>query len=641
MNRNAGNVGYRWALSALATVLMALAGASSASAGVADREADPIVLTGAQAPGLIGIAPNEVVAFRWNGAWKQIPVQVDERKIADYRVIRQMSRGSDSKELKTEAYADPNTYAGADGVAQMTTTSPSVPVPGTIGDPNLDQDDEIAVMSKDSGASAAGKPDPAGVDGTTRTPVRIKDPLGTGTVNYFYLFRKTADLDPAAGTDYVSYRWKFEPALIPGYFKEAGVSGPGYDFDGIDDLSVYPPANPEASSVETSSYSQTFPGKWLVEGMKITKGAATGGDILDGDKSIALGPAGCSRNELTFSRGGGGFIAAIDGPVRAIRSYIGANSGTFTQRDQIYYQDQVQTTTYLRVHPGIGNLILAADYSQKAFSMIYRNSLNPNGVEVDGVPDDVAKGELSWEQVSGVQGSVTQIARVTTDIPITATSYYQDNLSPPAGDNSILCSGDDHAIGASGPWVKGTEPYNTDPTRTEPLKHLTADRTTYIDPPDTAKEEAIHHSQQVDSPLVISTGAGTDPTVPITDPDPDPPGTPGRTNWVGLKVRVLPSRMKAGIGDRKVFRVKVRNVGDLLGKKVKVCPKARDRLVRTSRCKKLKKLRPGKSAGFRFRARLRRAAAGKRKVRVRFRAKAAGSKARGSSGVMLTTPFRR
>ena len=67
-------------------------------------------------------------------------------------------------------------------------------------------------------------------------------------------------------------------------------------------------------------------------------GGATGVDILDGDKAQVS--YGCGRSEVTFSRRGGGFIANIDGPVRAIRSYIGANSGTYTQRDHVYYQQQ-------------------------------------------------------------------------------------------------------------------------------------------------------------------------------------------------------------------------------------------------------------------------------------------------------------
>ena len=634
----AGN-SYRWVLSTLAVLMLGLTAVSPADAGISGREADPVVLTGAQTPALVGISPDEVVAFRWFGSWKQIPVQVDERKIADYRVIRQ---DMGHAEFRAEVYTDPGTWTGADGVPQMTVGSPSTPVAGTTGDANLDQDDEIALMSKDAGISAAGKPNPAGVDGSSRTPVRIKDPLATGGVGYVYLFEKTADLDPSAGTEYVSYDWTFDPALVPGYLAEPGIPGPGYDFGSFaeDELSSGPPKNPEASVISTDFYEQTFPGRWMVDGLRIKAGSATGVDILDGDKTT-VGPAGCGRNELTFSRGGGGFIAAVNGPVRAIRSYIGANSGTYTQRDQIYYQGQVRTITYMRVHPHIDGVISAMDYSEEAKGMTYRDSLNPAGVKIDGVPDNAFSfGRMSWEQVSGPQGSIAVIPRVDTDIePVTVSSYYQDDEDP--GNSSMLCSGDDHAYGASGPMIIGLGPFNTDPTiKTidgQPIatSHLTSDRTTYIDPPSAPKELAIRHSQQVDSPLVISTGAGTEPTGPVEEPDPGPHGQPGRTNWVGLKVSVKPARVKAGIGERKVFRVRVRNVGDLPGKRIRVCPRASDRLVRTGDCQRLKKLRPGKAADFRFSATLRRGAAGKPKVRVRFRAKASKSKPRGSTGLLI------
>jgi hypothetical protein len=642
MNSIRGQCRFGWSLLVAATVLM-LSGSPGAGAavGVPDRGADPVVLTGSSTPALIGIPPGEVVAFRWDGAWKQVPVQVDERKIADYRVIRQLPMSS--KGFKAEVYADPDTYAGADGVAQMSTTSPSVPVPGTEGDPNLDQDDEIALMSKDAGTSAAGKPDPAGVDGITRTPVRIKDPLAPQTLSYLYLFRKSSDLDPAAGTDYVSYDWKFEPALVPGYFKGSGSAGPGYNFGSLGDNVNGPPVNPEASSVETALYEQTFPGRWMVDGLSIKAGSSTGVDILDGDKST-VGPAGCGRNELTFSRGGGGFIAAIDGPIRAIRSYIGANSGTYTQRDQTYYEGRVDTRTFLRVHPGIDNLMIAADYSEAAKGMTYRNSLNPAGVTVDGAPDAPAPGQLAWEQVDGKQGSATFIARVSSDItPLHLTSFYQDDVDPEG--SSMLCSGDDHAFGASGPKVIGTGAYNTDPTisiwdeRPIALSTLTADRHTYIDAPGTTKETAILRSQQVDSPLVLATGAASDPTTEVPDPDPDPGETPGRTSWVGLSVSVKPKHARVRAGVTRTFKVTVRNIGDLTGKELKVCPIVKGKLVRTSDCQKLKKLKSGKAGRFKFRATPRRAAKGK-KLELKFRAKASKSKAR-SAVVMLTIPFGR
>ena len=56
------------------------AGTSGAAATVLpDRESDPVVLTGADAPNLIGSVPSSIVAFRYNGRWAQVPVQVDER----------------------------------------------------------------------------------------------------------------------------------------------------------------------------------------------------------------------------------------------------------------------------------------------------------------------------------------------------------------------------------------------------------------------------------------------------------------------------------------------------------------------------------------------------------------------------------
>ena len=50
-----------------------------------NRPDDPVVVTGAGTPGLVGTAPGDVVAFAWSGSWQQIPVQVDERKLFDLR----------------------------------------------------------------------------------------------------------------------------------------------------------------------------------------------------------------------------------------------------------------------------------------------------------------------------------------------------------------------------------------------------------------------------------------------------------------------------------------------------------------------------------------------------------------------------
>jgi len=637
----------RAAATLLAGSLIMVAGASAAQAaiGLANREADPVVLTGNQIPGLIGAAPSDIVAFRWDGSWKRVPVQVDERKVADLRVIRQ--RPMSNPQFIAEVYADPNTWTGADGTPQRPTGNPvnGDPIPGTTGDPNFDQNDEIAMMSRDAGTSAAGENDPNGVLAKSRTPVRASDPLNPGTDRFLYLFRTSAKLDPSAGQDLVSYDWIFSPPLTDGYLF-------GYDFDGVaegDSGFMHPNsplANPEASVVRTDEYEQTFPARWMVDGLKIKVGGATGVDILDGDKST-VGLAGCGRNEMTFSRGGGGAIANIDGPVRAIRSYIGANSGTFTQRDQIYYEGRVDTNTYLRVHPGITDFVLAMDYSEAAFGMIYRNSQNPAGVTINGKSDASAgttddgvsvDGKLDWDQATGAQGSLTNVTRVDSSIPgLIFRGYYQDTLSPPANMNAILCSGDTHAIGASGPSL--TMPagsWNTDPTLGSAYD-FTGSRTTYYSGPGATAATGNLRSDQVDKPLVLSTGSGIDPDGGKPDPVPPDPGKPGRQNWVGLKVTARPANIKAGIGKPKQVRVSVRNIGDKIGKSVRICPVANSKLVKSGDCSLIRKLKAGNKALRTFAVKLLGAAAGRQSVKVKFRAKASKSHARSATVTLRPT----
>src|SRR5712691_8482433 len=59
--------------------------AEGAGGRTLNRPEDPVVLTGADVPTLTGIAPHDLVAFRYSdGAWEQIPVQVDERDLKTF-----------------------------------------------------------------------------------------------------------------------------------------------------------------------------------------------------------------------------------------------------------------------------------------------------------------------------------------------------------------------------------------------------------------------------------------------------------------------------------------------------------------------------------------------------------------------------
>ena len=161
----------------IATVGLVLFGTGQAAASLDDRDSEPVVVTGADTPLLIGVEPSSVVAFsRFGDVWQQVPVQVDERKMIDYRPVRQLGFTL-TNEFRAMAYADPDTWAEADGVPQTVTTpgdrGSGAIIPGTTGDPMLDEDDEIAMMAFDSGDSAAAVAAPRGVDPATRTPIKV------------------------------------------------------------------------------------------------------------------------------------------------------------------------------------------------------------------------------------------------------------------------------------------------------------------------------------------------------------------------------------------------------------------------------------------------------------------------------------
>src|SRR5215207_7780789 len=131
---------------------LAAPAAASAAQGIPGREADPVVLTGADATPLIGAPPGRVVAFSYDGGWKQVPVQVDERAMVDYAAVRDGYQTA-GRPFSHLAYTDPGTLAGPDP------------------DPAFDADDEIAAMAFDSGEDASGQSDPPGVVAGSRVVV--------------------------------------------------------------------------------------------------------------------------------------------------------------------------------------------------------------------------------------------------------------------------------------------------------------------------------------------------------------------------------------------------------------------------------------------------------------------------------------
>jgi hypothetical protein len=482
--------------------------APAAAAGLSGRAQDPIVLTGATAASLRGAAPGDIVAFAWHGAWTQVPVQVDQRLRVDLGQVY----GGPPDGVVVEEYADPNTFTGPDP------------------DPTLNGDDEIALLARDVGDQPPGGTQPAGVAAGSRLDLRVTDPLQAGAVAYVSLFRRSdARLDPGAGRHDVSYDFR----LASGDYRTTYKRNAG--------------PNPENSTVTTPFYHQHFSDRWVDDGLSIVAGGASGVDVLDRHKSL-FAPGNCARTENTFSAGEGAFVVNKVGPVRAIRTYLGANSGPLTERQHVFYPSREDIRTSLRVHP-IGGILDVFDYSPAAAGMTYRNSANPLGATVDGVPDAISTSAALWEQVTGSQGSLTIAHSLDTDIPVALSWFHEDDSTPP----DTQCTGDAQAFATSGPWLNGSLP-NTDP-RSAPVSRLTALRSMYFDPPGASAAEAARHWNDAVTPLAAA-------AVPV-------PATPP----AGL----LRMRLKLRTGTHRPAR------GARLRLSGSVCPARRGVLVRIQR----------------------------------------------------------
>lgn len=425
-------------------------------AGLSNHSEDPVILSGSDLPNYVGLPPSQLVAWRHDTSWTQIPLQVDERDYVDWGTIYNYYTTIGIKPL---VYTDNNTFTGADK------------------NPYIDGNDEIVFMSKDAGNKNSSTP-PNAIPGSG-TEITLTDPLN-GEKAYVYLFQQDGTLDQAAGQSYVDYQFN----LLSGDYKStySTMMGP----------------NPENSLVITPHYTHHFSDRWINDQLLIHTGGATSVDILDRHKNF-FAAGNCSRTEDTFTAGEGAFVTNKNGPVRAIRSYVGANSGPLTQREHFFYAQRHDIHTYLRVH-AIPSVAEVFDYSMAALGMSYYNNLTPAGVIIDGNPDIVTNGQLSWELVTGTQGSLTILHKLNTDIPsLLSSTYYLDDSNPAV----TQCTGDQFAFGTSGVAVNHPIPC-TDPYYCMVSNKLEARRTLYYGAPGASPGLAIDKLNQSNAPLSIS-----------------------------------------------------------------------------------------------------------------------------------------
>ena len=415
----------------------------SPEASVALPDPRPVVLTGAEAPALLGEAPEAIRAMAVRGgALAPIPVQVDERFEYDAAVVyadldpQRCARPAWCRDVLGHVvevgYADPGTQVGPDP------------------DPALDADDEIALMLADFGPRAAAPP-PGAVELEAAT---------RGHPRYAYLL---ADAGlPLAPQAHVEYRPTFARGPYLATYDREGREPPYF----MNWLYGYPsgnrPAsNPETTTLTTPHYQLGFRDRWVLDQLRIAGSA----DLLDVDM-VAFGPGVCQRTPHTASLSEGGFLVNRAGPVRAIRRVIGFNSGPLAELQWTMYARTAESRAALRVHP-IPGAMSYLDLTPEAHGAIYRNAATPLGVLIDGRRDVTLKHGLpDWETVTadGWGYAVLHEAEVDgVEGGLRVETTYRDDREPYA---PACMLDDEDYTGAHGVWVRQKVP-NTDPRRGE------------------------------------------------------------------------------------------------------------------------------------------------------------------------------
>lgn len=488
----------------LVPALLGLTGCTRFGATLS-RPSDPVVLQGASVPKLLGGDPAHVVGFAWDGsAWHQVAVQVDERDHVNPGVIYHRpaslwpTLAGTSTPYTMLVYTPPPTLTAGYSAAPTYTPSDS--------NPAFDADDELSFLANDSGKRIDGSvTPPAGVDAATREEVTATDPLGANQVGYVYLFHSATLTGGSAGTTGVQYTFSLDSGDYKTTYKMGAASLSPNNTWGF---------NPEHSTVVTPNYRLNFGDRWLNNGMAVTAAGASGAGILE--RSHYYVTVGCGRSEDTFdgaasNPGEGTFILNLSGPVRAIRSYLGANSYVYTANTHFFYPQREDVVTDVRGHAGLPGYGSADDYVTGTTGLRYTDPANPGGVPIDGTPDSVvpiayttgSPAPAIWQEVSGPQGSVVTVRSIETDITgLDVSTVYKDTPAP----TPAQCTGDAAAYGQNGANL--TSPVNnvpvTDPTLTATPASLVVHRARFFRGPNLPAADAATLGNQVRSPLQVT-----------------------------------------------------------------------------------------------------------------------------------------
>ncbi len=376
------------------------------------RDDEPVQLSGAGLPDLVGTAVGDLAVFVWDPdatAYVPIPFQVDER------VLSTFNEGTPF--AFTQLMYD---VAGAD-------------------DGLLDANDEIAFMYRDSGLQRAPSVAPwPSAAGELSYEVAVNDPrsvagggggigLGSpaGQVRYVYVF---------AGSGLARSPQRY------------------LTWTGAEDQ----PASSDRFEVG-------FAGRWLVNSFRVFSPCGAGTDLIDRVKGRAL-PLPTRQEDEDGWNDNSTWLGSRLGPVRAIRYVRGANSGVNTILQDVVYRGFWERTVHLRVHP-LHSARLYIDWLPGTGRTQFLSTAR-GGLTVDGQPDAVLPTLPDWSVMRTPAGGGAVIYNVPASPRVTQRAlYYKDdkNFNDEIEENPNYDDDDDAAYGATGVEIAGLADSQVDP----------------------------------------------------------------------------------------------------------------------------------------------------------------------------------
>ncbi len=429
-----------------------------------------------------GVNPDQIAAYRFDGSsWAEVPVQVDQMylyHLANGHSSFSVYSGTDQEltyawnptahavgeeawkkvfggisGITNPAYTDPNPCTaryqlpGAAGQIELTRAiangvvsppkSPGIPaddytqamqdpVNTAAGTPQLNDDDQIAMMAGDAGVQAPGGTlQPTGTVANNGQEVTILDPTssadGSAQLSYIYLFLQPGGSHFNSSNGYVQMtrganadQWIDRYSFSPASTEKLGVSNTSYGANLSGQVCVTAAdndANPkittangqprasidrqpsDAVTLTTPTYAVDASGRWMVRKLRVVNpGTTTYGPNLisrwkgrafqsSPDSSVSV--VGFEDEQVNWELNSA-LLGWRVGPVRAIREVWDADSGTNVTKVEIYYRDSYTFQYHVRVHPiPTDGLYTSWDFNYGQVSTYY-NQLHAAGVPIDG-----------------------------------------------------------------------------------------------------------------------------------------------------------------------------------------------------------------------------------------------------------------